>query len=152
MTGFRNEDIEEVKTEFRHAGHGSSAFSWTGLPKGMAIGSNDLHIGEKPRTWTEFYDVLAAIAINRCVEQAVEANRKPAKVSAADTGIELHDGTPTDPGEYMTRIGSGAEETRQTATWQRLEWHTDGTWCFPKTGAPLPKGIVVYRWFKLPEV
>ena len=152
MTGFRNEDIEEVKTEFRHAGHGSSAFSWTGLPKGMAIGSNDLHIGEKPRTWTEFYDVLAAIAINRCVEQAAEVNRKPAKVSAADTGIELHDGTPTDPGEYMTRIGSGAEETRQTATWQRLEWHTDGTWCFPKTGAPLPKGIVVYRWFKLPEV
>lgn len=152
MTGFRNEDIEEVKTEFRHAGHGSSAFSWTGLPKGMAIGSNDLHIGEKPRTWTEFYDVLAAIAINRCVEQAAEVNRKPAKVSAADTGIELHAGTPTDPGEYMTRIGSGAEETRQTATWQRLEWHTDGTWCFPKTGAPLPKGIVVYRWFKLPEV
>ena len=152
MTGFRNEDIEEVKTEFRHACHGSSAFSWTGLPKGMAIGSNDLHIGEKPRTWTEFYDVLAAIAINRCVEQAAEVNRKPAKVSAADTGIELHAGTPTDPGEYMTRIGSGAEETRQTATWQRLEWHTDGTWCFPKTGAPLPKGIVVYRWFKLPEV
>ena len=152
MTGFRNEDIEEVKTEFRHAGHGSSAFSWTGLPKGMAIGSNDLHIGEKPRTWTEFYDVLSAIAINRCVEQAAEVNRKPAKVSAADTGIELHAGTPTEPGEYMTRIGSGAEETRQTATWQRLEWHTDGTWCFPKTGAPLPKGIVVYRWFKLPEV
>ena len=152
MTGFRNEDIEEVKTEFRHAGHGSSAFSWTGLPKGMAIGSNDLHIGEKPRTWTEFYDVLAAIAINRCVEQAAEVNRKPAKVSAADTGIELHAGTPTEPGEYMTRIGVGPEETRQTATWQRLEWHTDGSWCFPKTGAPLPKGTNVFRWFKLPEV
>ena len=152
MTGFRNEDIEEVKTEFRHAVHGSSAFSWTGLPKGMAIGSNDLHIGEKPRTWTEFYDVLAAIAINRCVEQAAEVNRKTAKVSAADTGIELHAGTPTEPGEYMTRIGVGPEETRQTATWQRLEWHTDGSWCFPKTGAPLPKGTNVFRWFKLPEV
>ena len=93
----------------------------------------------------DFYDALAGAALQAAWKQ-------PAKVSAADTGIELHAGTPTEPGEYMTRIGSGAEETRQTATWQRLEWHTDGNWCFPKTGTPLPKGTNVFRWFKLPEV
>ena len=139
----RQEGIETLKKRFRNRGHYGSVVNYDGSAKGLT-----LYKKSSPkkilRTWTDVYDMLCLDALYR-VAQIPE-------VSAADTGIELHDGTPTDPGEYMTRIGSGAEETRQTATWQRLEWHTDGTWCFPKTGAPLPKGIVVYRWFKLPEV
>ena len=139
----RQEGIETLKKRFRNRGHYGSVVNYDGSAKGLT-----LYKKSSPkkilRTWTDVYDMLCLDALYR-VAQIPE-------VSAADTGIELHAGTPTEPGEYMTRIGVGPEETRQTATWQRLEWHTDGTWCFPKTGAPLPKGIVVYRWFKLPEV
>lgn len=148
MTGFRNEDIEEVKTEFRHAGHGSSAFSWTGLPKGMAIGSNDLHIGEKPRTWSEFYDVLAAIAINRCVEQAAEVNRKPAKVSAADTGTQWQTGNPKEVGEYVVVYGPGTAETDTTWSVRCMRWNGE-EWINPKTSVRNIEGLTVYRWVKL---
>lgn len=153
MTGQRNDDIAEVRTQLKHTGSYNDEYNFTGTPKGAKIGSNTLHIGAVLRTWPAFYDVLAAIAINRCVEQAAEATKpKPEKVSGPDTGIQLQTGTPAAPGEYMTRIGVGSEETKQAATWQRLEWHSDGTWCFPKTGTLLPKGTKVFRWFKLPEV
>ena len=78
-------------------------------------------------------------------------NPKGMTVPGSDTGITLQTGTPTEPGEYMTRTGVGTEDTRQTTMWQRLEWR-DGCWSFPKTGVPLPKGATVFRWFKLPEV
>ena len=139
----RQEGIETLKKRFRNRGHYGSVVNYDGSAKGLT-----LYKKSSPkkilRTWTDVYDMLCLDALYR-VAQIPE-------VSAADTGIELHAGTPTEPGEYMTRIGVGPEETRQTATWQRLEWHTDGSWCFPKTGAPLPKGTNVFRWFKLPEV
>lgn len=152
MTGFRNEDIEEIKTEFRHAGHSISAFSWTGMPKGMEIGSNDLHVGAKLRTWPEFYDVLAAIAINRCVEQAVEAKKKPAKVSAADTDApSWKTGFPAKPGGYVVMYGVTREENQNTRSMGFMNWN-GSAWVSLRTGAPIRDGMTVYRWFKLPEV
>ena len=149
---FRQANIDRIRKNDPHSSYsvGWNANDSTGTCIDWSSKGIEVRYCRRPRfrkTWVDFYDALTGAAL----QEAWKRQTKP-KVSAADTGIELHDGTPTDPGEYMTRIGSGAEETRQTATWQRLEWHTDGTWCFPKTGAPLPKGIVVYRWFKLPEV
>ena len=147
---FRQANIDRIRKNDPHSSYsvGWNANDSTGTCIDWSSKGIEVRYCRRPRfrkTWVDFYDALAGAALQAAWKQ-------PAKVSTADTGIELHTGTPTEPGEYMTRIGSGAEETRQTATWQRLEWHTDGTWCFPKTGAPLPKGIVVYRWFKLPEV
>ena len=140
----RREGIEFLKRKHGGSHHGGT--TETGFfdcsPKGLTL-ANDDYEDAITRTWAEVFDELS-LGTLRMVARG--------KVSAADTGIKLHDGTPTEPGEYMTRIGVGPEETRQTATWQRLEWHTDGNWCFPKTGTPLPKGTNVFRWFKLPEV
>lgn len=60
-------------------------------------------------------------------------------------------GTPEARGMYETRIGLGDEDSPKTAQWQRLEW-IDGAWNYPSTHAPLPKGVKVFRWIKLPEV
>lgn len=147
----RREGIEFLKRKHGVVHHGGTCgdeVTFQAHPKGLTL-EYDFDDGIT-RTWTEVFDALALGALRNAANR--KRDRKPENVSAADTGIELQTGTPTTPGEYMTRIGSGSEETRQTATWQRLEWHRDGTWCFPKTGAPLPKGISVYRWFKLPEV
>ena len=148
---FRQANIDRIR---KNDPHSSYSCGWTSNggewidwdSKGIRVVS---HGKSFRRTWTDFYDALTGAALQAAWMQPAA----PAKVSAADTGEPIwKTGTPTTPGEYMTRLGIGAEETRQTATWQRLEWHTDGNWCYPKTGSPLPKGSVVYRWFKLPEV
>ena len=80
---------------------------------------------------------------------------KPAAkaVSGPDTGggLQWSTGTPTEAGMYETRVGIPEEETTQAANWQRLEW-IDGRWGYASTHAPLPAGVRVYRWVKLPEV
>lgn len=147
---FRQANIDRIRKNDPHSSYsvGWNANDSTGTCIDWSSKGIEVRYCRRPRfrkTWVDFYDALAGAALQAAWKQ-------PEKVSAADTGIELYAGTPTEPGEYMTRIGVGPEETRQTATWQRLEWHTDGSWCFPKTGAPLPKGTNVFRWFKLPEV
>ena len=140
----RREGIEFLKRKHGGSSHGGS--TETGFfdcsLKGLTLADDDYE-DAITRTWTEVFDELSLGAL-RMVARG--------KVSAADTGIKLQAGRPTEPGEYMTRAGVGAEESPQTTMWQRLEWRKVGGWCFPKTGAPLPKGTTVFRWFKLPEV
>ena len=142
----RRDGIEQLK-----AAHGKSHHGWstrTGYanasPNGLTL-EHYKHRAKITRTWTDVYDMLCTYVLNRAPGVLAP------KVSGSDTGITLQTGTPTEPGEYMTRTGVGTEDTRQTTMWQRLEWHY-GCWSFPKTGAPLPKGTTVFRWFKLPEV
>lgn len=148
----RREGIEFLKRKHgvvHHGGTGGDEVTFQAHPKGLTL-EYDFDDGIT-RTWTEVFDALALAALRNAANR--KRDRKPEKVSAADTGIELQAGTPTESGEYMTRAGVGSEETPQTAMWQRLEWHAlEEVWCFPKTGAPLPKGTNVFRWFKLPEV
>lgn len=143
---FRLPNIDRIR---KHDPHRSYSCGWSG-GDGTWIDWDSKGIrvvvpGQQFRkTWTDFYDALTGAAL-----QAAWKTEEP-KVSTADTPV-LQTGTPTEPGEYMTRTGVGTEDTRQTTMWQRLEWH-DGCWSFPKTGAPLPKGTNVFSWFRLPEV
>lgn len=148
----RQEGIEKLKKEHRHHSGCTASVDYTGSAKGLTMYRFAPKNGPSiTRSWTEVYDMLCTIALSEAGE-VIRKRRKHQNVSGPDTGIQLQTGTPTAPGEYMTRIGVGSEETKQAATWQRLEWHSDGTWCFPKTGTLLPKGTKVFRWFKLPEV
>lgn len=60
----RNEAITKLKTRFSHSGlHGPNMVCYDGSPKGLSLSRT----GKKPvdnifRTWTEVYDMLAAIA------------------------------------------------------------------------------------------
>lgn len=149
----RQEGIERLKKEHRHHGGCTASVDYTGSAKGLTMYRFAPKNGPSiTRSWTEVYDMLCTIALSEAGE-VIRKRRKHQNVSAADTGIQLQTGTPAESGEYMTRAGVGSEETPQTAMWQRLEWHSmEEVWCFPKTGAPLPKGTNVFRWFKLPEV
>ena len=147
---YRQANIDRMRKNDRYSSYsvGWNANDGTGTCIDWNSKGIDVKFGRRPRfhkSWTDFYDVLCGAALDK-----VWKSEEP--VSAADTGIKLQTGTPSEAGEYMTRAGVGAEESPQTTMWQRLEWHSDGGWCFPKTGAPLPKGTAVFRWFKLPEV
>lgn len=104
--------------------------------------------GDITRTWTDVYDMLCTIALNRAALQLEKPARKDPPPSPA--GLTWSTGTPTAPGSYETRTGVGAEETEMTAVWQRLEWDGDD-WGF-SNGARLPAGMKVFRWVRLPEV
>lgn len=154
VPGFRSrqEGIEQLKNHHGKSNHGwSTDFGFASAsPKGLTMekwrpGQKDVKI---MRTWTEVYDMLSVYVINRA-EQFLAP-----KVSEPDTGagIQWHTGTPTVGGEYMTRLGIGVTETPQAAYWQRLEWHEETGWVYPKNWSPLPEGSKVFRWFKLPEV
>lgn len=157
MTGVRPDDILEVKTELKSSGHTGDDGHWDGSASGMTLstGFNATDFRGQ-RSWTEFYDVIAAIAINRCVQQAIEQNEKPlgqnvSRVDTNPTAPKWSTGDPTEPGMYEARIGVGTEEAPKTAVWQRLEW-TGGGWIFPGTRKPLDQEMKVYRWVRLPEV
>lgn len=80
------------------------------------------------------------------------AEAKPAPVSGPDTVPQWQTGKPQQSGMYQTRIGSASEDSPYTGNWQRLEWLHDLGWVFPAVHTPLPNGVKVYRWIKLPEV
>ena len=119
-------------------------------PKGVRLWSlKGKPKGDITRTWTEVYDMLCTIALNRAALQLKKPARKDPPPSPAG-GLTWSTGTPTERGTYETRVGVGDEDTEKTGSWQRLNW--DGNdWCF-SNGAKLPAGMKVFRWVRLPEV
>lgn len=142
----RQHGIEQLKRNFSWHGHSDGQGSWHGSGKGLTM--NDL--GKHPilRSWTETYDMLCLIALNRAAQTLTKPRKNNPPPSAA--GLQWQTGTPTERGTYETRIGAGEEDSPKTGTWQRLEWNGEN-WRF-SNGAELPKGIKVFRWVKLPEV
>lgn len=144
----RQHGIEKLKRTFRSAGHWADDGHWKG--SGIGLRMNDGTEYEILRSWTETYDVLCTIALNRAALELKRPARKGPPPSPAG-GLTWSTGTPTEPGMYETRLGFADEETAQTANWQRLQWTAHG-WAFGGTLAPLPDGAKVYRWVRLPEI
>lgn len=143
----RQHGIEKLKTLFRSAGHWADDGHWKG--SGIGLRLNDGTENEILRSWTDTYDVLCTIALNRVALQLKRPARKDPPPSPAG-GLTWSTGTPTEPGTYETRVGVGDEDTEKTGSWQRLNW--DGNdWGF-SNGARLPAGMKVFRWVRLPEV
>lgn len=82
----RAEGIETLKREFRTSGYFSSELESDRSARGLTLSSPDRKIKRISRTWTEVYDMLCTIALNRAVTS-------PAPVSNSDTaptGPEWH--------------------------------------------------------------
>lgn len=119
-------------------------------PKGVRLWDTVGHSGNDiSRTWTDVYDMLCAIALNRAALQ-LEKPRKNNPSPSASGSLQWQTGTPTERGTYETRVGVGEEDSIKAGSWQRLEWNGED-WQFAN-GAELPKGVKVFRWVKLPEV
>lgn len=143
----RQNGIEKLKTKFRSAEHWADDGHWKG--SGIGLRMNDGTENEILRSWTDTYDVLCTIALNRAALELKKPARKDPPPSPAG-GLTWSTGTPTERGTYETRVGVGDEDTEKTGSWQRLNW--DGNdWGF-SNGSKLPAGMKVFRWVRLPEV
>lgn len=146
----RQHGIEQLKRNCRHAGHaGGAGRDWSGSGVGLTV--NDLSDHPILRSWTDAYDMICLVALERIAKEAgKKAARKDPPPSPAG-GLQWQTGTPTISGMYETRISQTLDDSPKIGNWQRLEW-IDGGWCFPSTHAPLNSGMNVIRWVRLPEV
>lgn len=143
----RQHGIETLKRNCRSCGHTGSR-NWAGSGVGLTMNSLSKH--PILRSWTETYDMICLVALERIAKEAgKKAARKDPPPSPAG-GLTWSTGKPTERGTYETRVGVGDEDTEKTGSWQRLNW--DGNdWSF-SNGAKLPAGMKVFRWVRLPEV
>lgn len=123
----RKENIDSLRLDLRTKGaYGPGSPGWTGSNKGLAIG-----MGQKiTRTWTEVYDAVAAVAINRYRQALVDTKAKrdvklKAGVSAVDTAeAEWQTGTPPKTGYYAARL----EFYGKPIASPRVLWWDEGVW------------------------
>lgn len=146
----RQDGIEKLK-KFRNTGGTYIALSWNGDGNGLVLKRPER--AQIRRTWTEVYDMLCTIALNRAAMElytkadACEENQQP------KTEPCWCYGDPEEIGLYECRIGVGFEDSEKTGRWERLKWN-GRTWIYPATGVPMKQKIRlnVFRWVKLPEV
>lgn len=144
----RKNNIDSMRLDLRSTGNwNGSPSTWDGSNKGMAIG-----VGQKiTRTWTEVYDAVAAIAINRC-RQAMVDERARRSVPTKGTGaLQWSTGEPDEDavGWYAVRVQAGGV----SFTMRRYLWWNGGrfTRC-PESSAPMiSKDDKVLGWFQLPD-
>ena len=139
----RQEGIERLKKNFRHAGHLSDAVDWQGSGKGLEVNS----LGDHPilRSWTETYDLLCSIALNRAWMAIVDAE-DDGEMSESDAPDEpaWRTGTPPRRGRYLCRVDMQSTKPHE----QRGDW--DGErWTF--YGMPLQDDWSVLGWWPLPR-
>lgn len=118
-------------------------------PKGVRLwdanGDSDADIA---RTWTDVYDMLCTIALNRAAlairEDRDEEDEEDTDVSRMDTAEpKWMTGDPTRPGRYFCRVRLGNAGANE----QRGYW--DDGWTF--YGMRLQEGWEVLSWWPLPK-
>ncbi len=138
----RQEGIERLKKNFRHAGHFSDDVDWQGSGKGLEVNSLD----DRPilRTWTETYDMLCSIALNRAWMAITNADEDDeGEMSRSDTGPAWQTGTPPRDGRYLCMVDIGTSSLHE----QKCEFQ-DGAWsCY---GRPFDEIGTVEFWWPLP--
>ena len=143
----RKDNIDMLRLDCRNASVAGYAADWQGRDKGLSVGPI-----EKPqisRTWTEVYDMLAAIAITRWRAVLTEEKRRPKngppRASApTDTAPEWKTGTPPRNGRYLARVDMGLDKPHeQTCDYKGGVWS-----CF---GRPIDEVGKVVSWWPLPE-
>lgn len=150
----RSEGIETLKSEFgrTYFGHSSSGdgASFTSTPKGLTLYRRD--VPQIFRTWTEVYDMLCTIALNRAAtDYGWEDDVDPAPVSGMDTAPEWQTGAPPKTGYYAARL----EFFGKPLASPRVILWDEGAW-YNAVGDDirqhkLDSQIRVVGWWPLPE-
>ena len=133
--------------------HGSSHHGWykgkfdvTCSPKGVRLWDvNHKRCGEDiTRTWTDVYDMLCTIALNRAAIN-IEAEPEDEDVFRMDTAEpEWMTGTPPRPGRYFCRVDMETiKPIENRCTWNGEFWEI--------YGAKLDDRWKVVGWWPLPE-
>ena len=142
----RKNNIDSMRLDLRSTGNwNGSPSTWDGSNKGMAIG-----VGQKiTRTWTEVYDAVAAIAINRCrqamVDEKAKRNARPREdVPAVGTESTWRTGPAPGPGRYLCRVDMGGSVHECTC-----EYRDGGRWM--AYGRTLDSSFKVLGWWPLPK-
>ena len=122
----RSEGIETLKSEFGRTcfGHSSSGdgASFTSTPKGLTLYRRD--VPQIFRTWTEVYDMLCTIALNRAATgSGWEDDVEPAPVSGMDTAPDWQSGDPTREGVYWCKFLINGQLLTRAARWYDDNWH-----------------------------
>ena len=129
--------------------HGSSHHGWCTdwvdvncTPKGVRLWDIDHKRGGEDitRTWTDVYDMLCTIALNRA---AVNIGAETEDVSRMDTEVEWQQGTPPRRGRYLCRLDMQGTKPHE----QRGDW--DGE-CWTFYGLKLQDDWSVLGWWPLP--
>ena len=142
----RQEGIERLKTKFgkTYTGHtglrGEVCFQAT--PRGLSMHRSCSGKQDIARTWTEVYDVLSMIALNRA------SGWNKATVSESDTELKWKTGRPPVSGLYAVKSGVPKEEGPQWTAKRIVVW-TGDAWVTNGPGVPISDNI--YGWLKLPE-
>ncbi len=113
-------------------------------PKGVRLwdinGPTDYDI---TRTWTDVYDMLCTIALNRASINIGAEPEDDEDVSKMDTEVEWQQGTPPLPGRYLCMVDLGTSRLHE----QKCEYR-DGEWnCY---GRPFSEIGTVEFWWPLP--
>lgn len=143
----RKDNIDMLRIDARNSSRWTDTEHWTASNKGLAIGP-----GEKiTRTWTEVYDAVAAIAINRCRQAMVHAKAKRNMSTEGTGALQWSAGKPDEDavGWYAVRVQAGGV----SFTMRRYLWWNGGnfTRC-PESSAPMiSKDDKVLGWFQLPD-
>lgn len=146
----RKDNIDMLRLDCRNAGVAGYAADWEGSNKGLTLH----HLsrgGGISRTWTEVYDMLAAIAITRWRAVLTEEQRRPKRkeekippVFVPIISPEWRTGEPSRDGRYLCRIDMGLQSLHE----QTCEFK-DGVWnCF---GRPISEVGKVMSWWPLPD-
>ena len=140
----RQEGIERLKQSFRNAGGTYVALSWNGDGNGLVLKRPER--AQIRRTWTEVYDMLCTIALNRsAMEQNTMAEtyeEEPEEDETAD-GPQWKEGDPEKNGRYLCMVDMQTGRLHE----QRCEWK-DGAWY--AYGSQLHDLFKVVYWFRLP--
>ena len=137
----RKNNIDSMRLDLRTKGaYGPGSPGWDGSNKGLAVG-----MGQKiTRTWTEVYDAVAAIAINRYRQAMVDARAKRNVSTKATAEAKWRIGTPPRAGRYFARIDMGDGGTHEAVGEYR-----GGSWSV--FNGPLYEKMKVVGWYPLPE-
>lgn len=137
----RQDGIERLKRYYRHAGHAGGEVDWQGSGKGLTL--DDLSPDAILRTWTEVFDMLAGIALNREAIRLAGLPDRTGAVSKMDTEVEWKQGMPPRNGRYLCMVDIGTTRLHE----QKCDYR-DGAWsCY---GRPFDEIGTVEFWWPLP--
>lgn len=142
----RQEGIERLKTKFGKVYYGHTGLRgqvcFKATPKGLSMYRSCSGKQDIARTWTEVYDFLSMIALNRA------SGWNKATVSESDTELKWKTGRPPVSGLYAVKSGVPKEEGPQWTAKRIVVW-TGDAWVTNGPGVPISDNI--YGWLKLPE-
>ena len=141
----RQEGIEKLKQTFRNRGGSTFELLWNGDANGLVLKRPER--AQIRRTWTEVFDMLCTIALNRtAMELYTKAENDEDKdpAPAAGTDPEWHAGNPEHDGRYLCMVDMQTNRLHE----QRCDWK-DGTWYV--YGNPIHEMFKVVYWYQLPS-